>query len=167
MTETQNMEGGAAYLFISTYINFNIASKINVHEANLVCIDVHDIVLLKCTRIINVYCPPNFKNHLHFADFTDYLCELSNIDYSLVIIGDFNAPHITWKHISTSEYNILTLVVNTKSIFTEDEKRNVFADTFDEIFNKTIFDTSDIISSNNSKTLYLVPFVKTTFTDIL
>ena len=53
--------------------------------------------------------------------------------------------------------HIPTLVVKTKSIFTETEKSNVFADTFETIFNKTIFDTSDIISSNNSKTLNFVP----------
>ena len=88
--------GGGCCIIISNRIQFKIVSNISIHHVNLVCIDIFSVFSFKTTRLINLYCPPNFKNFDLYSEFTDFLSEQSTTDSHLIIVGDFNAPNICW-----------------------------------------------------------------------
>lgn len=89
-------KGGGCCILIANTLHFKIVSNINIHSANIVCIDLFDIYALDPVRLINVYCPPTFKQSSNYSDFIDFLSELSTIDSFLIVVGDFNLPKIDW-----------------------------------------------------------------------
>ena len=92
--DRDSRRGGGVCFFIANHISYKIVSKSSIHNVDLVCVDIFDIYSLKTLRLINIYCPPNFRNIDMYTEFLDYLSDLSIIDFSVVIVGDFNVPNI-------------------------------------------------------------------------
>lgn len=103
-SDRNSRRGGGSCIIIANYLYFKVVCNSNLYEANIVCIDLIEAHTTKFVRIINVYCPPSFKNTkncTNYTDFIDYLSELSASDSSLIILGDFNAPKIQWNSTQT------------------------------------------------------------------
>jgi hypothetical protein len=94
--DKSSKKGGGVCMFILKTLNFKLISSVSVFNTNIVCIDIFEPHELKTVRLIAVYSPPNFKSPENYSTFLNYISELTFVDYASIIIGDFNAPNITW-----------------------------------------------------------------------
>ena len=95
-SDRNSKRGGGSCIIISNLVDFKIISTLNIFDADLVCVDLFEPIASKIFRIINIYCPPDFRNSTNYSTLIDYVVELISVDFHVVIVGDFNVPKIAW-----------------------------------------------------------------------
>ena len=104
--------GGVLSLVRKTYASYQMPLPAKVSGLESICFDVinHD----SSTRYIFAYRPPEFTflgcEHMSLlVECLEFLCV---VNYSVVLLGDFNIPHINLETLATPQNNVHNAFLN-------------------------------------------------------
>jgi len=144
-------KGGGVCLLISHNIAYSEVSTKKIPNSNILAIDIIDSISLKKYRIVSIYRPTTNKPNKDFEFFIESLVELCQIDFSIILLGDFNFPNLCWQINNHIHHNSLSIkeTMFLNFICSFDLQQLVFFPTRKEA-------TLDLLFTNKPE---LVPFV--------